>query len=490
MHCLNNYSQTSIFNQYHSLVIDSYENPSNFFKALKKHFDIDVFIPNSFKKAYYSKSGRNREFSLKSMLCALLIKHFLRLPKNTILLTFLHFSKELRYDFCQFYDKLPNESVLSKFMTTFTSEIKDFFNNLVSHAFPLFEEMDDELSTEHPLKGASNLLIYDTTGVKPVVKENNPKYFQSLYNKNKKYSKKSGNKGFDPYKATIGQMPKTSSANPFIKLDYLNGHHGYFLKFGMLSNGFGIPLHITFFDDLNIKIDNSNLSNGKDHKQTSDNASLKPILDNFLVRFPDYETNAFLADAEFDSYANYAYLKECGFDKVLIPINPRNSSKSNSQDISYDERGIPLCPNNSNLQFKSDGSCGGKNRSLRLKFICPKAKRKGTKLVTTCENPCSNKPSARTHYVYQDKNFRLYPGILRNSTEWINTYKKRTVIERSFASLKFNPCVSNPRTLNINSIKSDVILAASARVIIAILAYSMKKPEYLNQMSKLTRYIA
>ncbi|MTI67372.1 MAG: hypothetical protein FH753_12365 [Firmicutes bacterium] len=73
-------------------------------------------------------------------------------------------------------------------------------------------------------------------------------------------------------------MSKASSANPFIKLNYLNGHHGYFLKFGMLSNGFGLPLHLTSFDDLNVKIDDSNLSNGKGHKQTSDNASLKPIL--------------------------------------------------------------------------------------------------------------------------------------------------------------------------------------------------------------------
>lgn len=490
MNCLNNYTQTSIFDQYHNLVIDSYENPSNFFELLKKHFDLSVFIPDSFRKAYYSELGRNRDFALESMLCALLIKHFLRLPQNTILLTFLRFSKELRFDFCRFYKKLPDESVLSKFMTTFTNEIEEFFLNLVSHILPILKEMDSELDPSHPLKGSSDILIYDTSGVKPSVKENNPKFVQSLINKHKKLAKVLGNEDYDPQKAAYAQMPKTSSVNPSIKLDYLNGHYGYFSKLGMLTNGFGLPLYIKFYDDLNVKQEDCDTFNCKKQKQSSDNASLKPILDDFFVRFSNEKYDSFLADSEFDSYDNYSYLKSLGFSKVFIPLNPRNSSTENSNDISYDENGIPLCPKDSNLKFKPDGSCGGKNRSLRFKFICPKAKRKGKKLITTCENPCTNKKNARSHYVYPDKDFRLYPGVLRGSEQWIKTYKIRTVIERSFASLKFNPCISTPKTLNINSIKSDVFLAASARIIIALLAYAIKKPGYLNQMSKLTRYIA
>lgn len=489
MHCLNNYTQTSIFDQYHNLVIDSYENPSNFFKLLKKHFDLSVFIPDSFQKAYYSKSGRNREFALESMLSALLIKHFLRLPQNTILITFLHFSKELRYDFCGFCNKLPDESVLSKFMTTFTSEIEEFFLNLVSHALPILQQMDSNLDPNHPLKGSSDTLIYDTSGVKPSVKENNPKFVQSLINKHKRYAKILDNKDYDPQKAAYADMPKASSVNPSIKLDYLNGHFGYFCKFGMLTNGFGLPLYIKFYDDLNIKENTYDKPNGKIQKQASDSASLKPILNNFFIRFPNEKYDSFLADSEFDSYDNFSYLKSLNFSKVFIPINSRNSS-DDSNDISYDENGIPLCPKDSSLKFKSDGSCGGKNRSLRFKFICPKAKRKGKTLITTCENPCSNNKNAKSHYVYPDKDFRLYPGVLRNSDEWIKTYKIRTVIERSFASLKFNPCISTPRTLNINSIKSDVFLAASARIIIALLAYAINKPNYINQMSKVTRYIA
>ncbi len=40
MNCLNNYSQISLFDAYHSLVEQSYEEPCNFFMLLKKHFDL------------------------------------------------------------------------------------------------------------------------------------------------------------------------------------------------------------------------------------------------------------------------------------------------------------------------------------------------------------------------------------------------------------------------------------------------------------------
>lgn len=53
-------------------------------------------------------------------------------------------------------------------------------------------------------------------------------------------------------------------------------------------------------------------------------------------------------------------------------------------------------------------------------------------------------------YVYPDKDFRLYPGVQRNSNEWDDEYHNRACIERTLASLKSNPCiVESPRTLNI-----------------------------------------
>ena len=48
-------------------------------------------------------------------------------------------------------------------------------------------------------------------------------------------------------------------------------------------------------------------------------------------------------------------------------------------------------------------------------------------------------------YVYPDKDFRLYPGVQRNSTEWDKTYKIRAIIERELSCFKFNPCIQSPK---------------------------------------------
>ena len=44
-------------------------------------------------------------------------------------------------------------------------------------------------------------------------------------------------------------MPKQSQANPSIKLEFVNGHFAYAYKLGLLTNGSGIPIGVTFFDD-------------------------------------------------------------------------------------------------------------------------------------------------------------------------------------------------------------------------------------------------
>lgn len=47
-------------------------------------------------------------------------------------------------------------------------------------------------------------------------------------------------------------MPKRSDANPDIRLDFDNEHFGYFYKFGILTNVFGIPLKIHFLMRISI----------------------------------------------------------------------------------------------------------------------------------------------------------------------------------------------------------------------------------------------
>ena len=41
---------------------------------------------------------------------------------------------------------------------------------------------------------------------------------------------------FNVYETAYGSLSKGASANPAIKLDYVNGHFGYFYKFGIAVN--------------------------------------------------------------------------------------------------------------------------------------------------------------------------------------------------------------------------------------------------------------
>lgn len=46
-------------------------------------------------------------------------------------------------------------------------------------------------------------------------------------------------------------------------------------------------------------------------------------------------------------------------------------------------------------------------------------------------------------YIQQESNFRAYPGTIRGSAEWDNTYKIRTVVERDINHIKENLCLAD-----------------------------------------------
>jgi hypothetical protein len=286
----------------------------------------------------------------------------------------------------------------------------------------------------------------------------------------------------------IKNMPKHAFANSDIKLDFVNGHFGYFYNFGIVTNGAGIPIKIHFFDDDFYKNVGTVFETPEDQKYQFDNSSLKAVLNPMSDIIKKYNFRTFMGDSEFDSYDNYGFLKTLGFEKVFIPLNNRNSSPNTNSLIPTNEEGTPLCPKNKE-PFLPDGSCKGKNRSFRLKYVCPKSlKLKGSSSWTsTCQDKCRETNSTVTSYKYPSKDFRLYPGIHRNSEEWSETYKTRTIVEREISSLKKNSSISSPRTTNTLSMKSDLYLAAAARLVTVILAHSINKPEYIRNSFKLCR---
>ena len=171
------------------------------------------------------------------------------------------------------------------------------------------------------------------------------------------------------------------------------------------------------------------------------------------------------------------------FKRACIPLNPRNSKTSNTL---FNQFGNPICPVDG-IQFTYLGKSGGKNRSLRFKWVCHKSVRMGNKRVCTCENPCTDSSYGKCAYTYPDKNFRDCPGIPRNTEHWNNLYKHRVLVERTINIFKDTFSMDDLRTSNISTIKADLFLAGCTQLIGVILAKSICRLELYKSVRKLVK---
>lgn len=485
-----NYEQLSLVNKLKQINALPNRNPEKFLKLLSEHIDLLTLIPASFHLAYYASKTNERQYTLESILSVVLLMHFFKFATASNFNTLLHLSPLVR-EFCRLPEgDVPDDSVISKFKINFENELRLFFENLSLCVMDIFIEYDASLPENAPEKGLSEILIDDTSGLKPKVKENNPKTLASEVKRQSNYKKYLESKGegekFNAHLAAFKNMPKQASTNEAIKLGYANGHFGYFYKFGLLTNGFGIPLHIYFLDKEFYDKLPAEFDSPEDQKYAFDNASLRPVLSSFYKRIGNCRFSIFLGDSEFDSYDNYGYLQHLGFSKVLIPINERATLPS-SQPIPLNTANIPCCPKNHSLPFITDGSCKGKNRSLRFKFVCPKSVKVNNGWTSTCNDKCRKTNSTVTVYTYPSGDFRTFPGVQRGSIEWRDTYKIRTVIEREFSSLKSHPALERPNTYNCASMRADVYLNAASKLITVILAFAIGKPEFMRNLKALLK---
>jgi hypothetical protein len=105
--------------------------------------------------------------------------------------------------------------------------------------------------------------------------------------------------------------------------------------------------------------------------------------------------------------------------------------------------------------------------------------------VCDCKEPCSTAKKGRTTYTYENMDFRMFPGIQRDTDEWISLYKIRTIVERAINHFKINMCVAGCRTRNHATTKADVFLAGIARQLTVIVAYRMNCPQYIRSLNPL-----
>ena len=231
-------------------------------------------------------------------------------------------------------------------------------------------------------------------------------------------------------------------------------------------------------------------------KCVHDSKLLIPTLKDFFSKHPLINPKTFLGDAAFDTAQLYKSLltgntfdNDKHFSKAYIPLNARAGLEN--QDYTINENGIPCCPNAPLLPMKYE--CTSKLRSgvTRFKFVCPKmiwAYDKSTKKThrqCCCENPCTTSKCGRMVYIYPEKDLRAYPGTIRGTEEWDDTYKIRTVVERDINHIKDNLCLAGRRTQNEKSLHADLILSGITQLITVVLADKINHHEYIRSLKPL-----
>jgi hypothetical protein len=435
------------------------DSPSTVLDLLNLHFDIQHLLPATWIYRFYKRLGRNHDYSLSSYVSALLIQKLFSIPMDSLLLLLLNVSAELR-DFCGLGDKVFEKTMLSRFKSTFADDIENFFHTMVDLTEPICHKLD---------KDAAKALIIDTTGIEIYVKENNPKFFNSIVKRLEAYYKSRGVdfSQTDIYKAAWAQMPKHSQSNPEASLQYVNGHFTYALKGALMCNASGIIRHMEFCDSFS---DPSAVSQDpEESKYLSDQKIFKPALDNFFEKHPSFAYDYIVGDSGFDSSSNnnHAY-----YEHGLIPlisINPRHSDSSRPEPGIAN--GMLTCPKDSTLPLLFDCEIHGKNRTPRLKYMCPKCRRTSNGYVCSCEDPCTDCKCGYIHYEKPSDDIRSHPIIPRDSEQWDNIAGKRHVIEQVISRLKLPLWMGGSYTRDTRTAKADFFMSGVAHLVIVYVAY-------------------
>lgn len=473
------YGQLSLEKLYSDVSTMVEDKDPTFLDFLEEHIDFENLIPENFYNAFYKTFGRNRAYSLESFIRFFVLKLFIGVKEDKTMLSVVSGSKDYMR-FCRFYGQVPGPDKITRFKQDFGPYIAEMFNHLVEVTEPICKELD-------AIK--SNQLIFDTTGIEVWVKENNPKFFNSKLKMAKAFSK--SNADYDPYRAVYNFLPEKADYCPEATQQYINGHFCYAVKAGIITNALGIPRHIQVFDNefkknhpeaVSCKSDNPDID-----KTISDSKALIPVLSDFFDLHPGFSPKTFMGDASFDSYDNYAALiKKFGFSQVCIPINSRNTKSSGKRvgAVDFDANGTPLCPLN-HVPFICLGKSKGRNRSERIKYVCPKSKAINHSRVCTCETPCTDSSYGRCVHIYPDKDLRMYPGIRRGTEQWKDIYDNRITIERTINLMKDTFGLSSRRSQNTTTLKSDVYLVGIVQLIAVILAKAIQKPGLFKSVRKL-----
>ena len=82
----NNYHQFSLKDTFSDCKDMFMDDVPSFFQLLEQHFDISLFIPQTFYHAFYQRLGRKRDYPLTGFLSALILQKIFSIPTDSLLI--------------------------------------------------------------------------------------------------------------------------------------------------------------------------------------------------------------------------------------------------------------------------------------------------------------------------------------------------------------------------------------------------------------------
>ena len=85
-------------------------------------------------------------------------------------------------------------------------------------------------------------------------------------------------------------------------------------------------------------------------------------------------------------------------------------------------------------------------------------------------------------YVYPEKIYRAYPGVLQSTSEWEETYKIRGVVEKSINHFKDSYCIAGRKTKNEKTLHADLLISGITQL--KTVTFADKIHQFQSQIPK------
>ena len=177
----------------------------------------------------------------------------------------------------------------------------------------------------------------------------------------------------------------------------------------------------------------------------NDTVKLESVLDKALLDYSWLKPTHCIADRGYDSLSNHQAIHKRGIKPI---IHIRKAINSTLHGDIYTTIGEPTCMGGNPMEYVRTDSTTGKHLYTCRPEGCHRLQM--NLFPPTCRD---------WHWEDPNDNLRIISVVARASDEWKRMYKKRTVVERTFSSLKRSRLLGQHQYLTQSKIRAHVALS-------------------------------